>query len=139
MARRFDYTRMQGRAGALMAKFAQGEVLLVRSENVPADPATPWIPGSTVTTTYRLDATVERVDEKHLANTLIRSTDDEVTFGVIAQRTHINGVSVPATAIEITPAMTDTIVIDSRAATIIATDPTPGAGVKVVHTAIVRG
>lgn len=139
MARRFNYTRLQGRASALMEKFGQGEVLLVRTVNAQPDPATPWIPGGPVVTTYRLDATVERVDEKHLANTLIQSTDDEVTFGVKATRTHINGVAVTASEVEIAPSMTDVIVIDGRMTTIIATDPTPGAGAKVVHTAIVRG
>lgn len=119
----FDYDRMQGTATRLMKRFKQGVVSLKRTTPGEPDPATPWIPGVPTVTTYPLDATVRRVEQKYVDGTLIVATDNQVTFAVPA----------------VEPAMTDVLVIDGSEHVMKDLRPLPAAGTAVAYIAFVAG
>ena len=126
------YTRMQGTADRLLAKYAQGTVTLSRTTTADPDPETPWIPGAETTVVYTLSATVKGVSQKFVDGTLILATDLEVTAAVTA--TDENGAEV-----SLDPDMTtDTLSIDGQAVTIIRDLSIPAAGTKAALRWIVR-
>jgi hypothetical protein len=118
----FDYGRMQGTATRLLTRFAQGEVVLTRTETVP-DPDEPWLPGESTTTSYQLKATVSGVAAKLVDGATILATDQQIICAVPA----------------IEPQPTDAVTIDGKSVTIVRVDKLPGAGVTAAYRLIVRG
>jgi hypothetical protein len=106
---------MQGRAGALLGKFAQGTVGLKRlTGTTPGE--NPWDAPVDVYTTYPLSAAVKRLHHRYEAGALIAETGDMVTFAVPA----------------VVPALTDKLVIDGVDRAITELTPIPGAGEVVM-------
>lgn len=118
------YDELQTEASALLAEFGQGTVILTRSTSTP-DPATPWEPGTTSTSTYTLNAVVSGVASKYVDGTLIKASDLMLTAAVHA---------------EVTPEMGDLISIDGGVAKAIKKiEPMPAAGTPVAFLIFVEG
>ncbi|TPL06681.1 hypothetical protein [Mesorhizobium sp. B2-4-11] len=117
------YDDMADMASELLGEFKQGFISLSRTVTADPDPSTPWIPGTTTTTVYPLDAVARRVSQKYVDGTLIVATDDQITFAVP----------------EIVPAMTDILVIDGVEHAMKDLRPIPAAGTPVAYIAFVAG
>lgn len=107
------YDEMCGVADDLLGEFAQGTVTLKRITTAAPDPSTPWIPGGETVTTYPLKAAVKRLHQRYEDGVLIVETGDMVTFATL----------------EVTPVLTDKLVIDGLERVISNLTPIPGAGV----------
>lgn len=112
------YDEMADMARELLAPesdggLGQGVVELKRTTTTPG--ANPWDPPTETATTYTLKAAVERLHQRYEGGVLIVETGDMVTFAVPA----------------VTPALTDTLVIDGKERAITNLTPVPGAGVAV--------
>jgi hypothetical protein len=119
----FDYSRIQSTATRMLARFAQGAVVLTRTTPGTPDPSTPWIPAAPTVATYTLDATVNGVSKEFVDGTTIVATDLEVT----------------AAAFGTEPGPGDTLSIDGKVVTIVKQMRIPAAGTLVCWKWIVRG
>lgn len=117
------YDEMREMATELLGEFQQGVVQLVRVSPGAPDPATPWEPGAPTQTTYDLKATVTREHQRYENGVLIVETGDMVMFAVP----------------EITPVLTDKLVIDGTARSITNLTPIPAAGDPVAYKAWCAG
>jgi hypothetical protein len=120
---RFDYERMQQTATRLLDRFQQGTVQLVRVTPGTPDPATPWEPAAPTQTTYDLKATVTREHQRYENGVLIVETGDMVMFAVP----------------EVTPVLSDKLVIDGALRSITNLTPIPAAGDPVAWKAWCAG
>ena len=116
-----DYAAIAAEVALAFAEVRQGTVTLSRT--VYAAGPNAWTPGAPTTTSYELDATVRRVEQKYVDGTLIVATDDQINF------------SVPPIA----PAMTDAFTVDGKLRTLKALRPIPAAGTPVMYIAFVAG
>jgi hypothetical protein len=117
----FDYSRMQATATRLLDRFQQGTVLL-RRITLSAGPNA-WTPGGSSSEEWPLKATVRRVSQKYVDGVTILATDNQITF------------SVP----DVTPLLTDRLVIDGDEQVMKDLRPIPAAGVVVAYMAFVAG
>lgn len=113
------YEEMRGVADELLGEFKQGSVQLKRVTTAPGP--NEWTPVEDTVTTYDLDATVKRVDQRYENGVLIVQTGDVVTFAVPS----------------VVPEMTDTLVIYGIERVITSLRPTPAAGTVVAWKAFV--
>jgi hypothetical protein len=117
MARRFNYERMQGTATRLLDRFQQGTVQLRRITTIPGE--NEWDPPQEVAQSFPLKATVKRLHQRYENGVLVVETGDLVTFAVP----------------EVTPAITDKIVINGVARVITNLTPIPPSGTVVAYRA----
>lgn len=119
MAEEF-YTRMQGVAAGLLARFSQGNVALVRTTRTAVDPVKPWVGGAETTATYPLNAVVRTVEKKYIDGTLIEGSEVQATF--------------PPISVE--PKLSDRLSVDGRVRAIKRIIRIPEAGIAVVYTVL---
>lgn len=118
------YEEMAGVASEVLAEFAQGSVLLVRTTTTP-DEGAPWEPGQVSTQTFTLNAVVSGVPQKFIDGSLVVSSDLMVTAAVHA---------------EVVPAMGDTITIDGGVAKAIKRiQAEPAAGTVCAYMIFIEG
>ncbi|WP_309086396.1 hypothetical protein [Chelativorans sp.] len=108
------YDEMREFATEMLGEFKQGAVKLKRVTTAPGP--NEWTPGPEVETLYDLSATVRRIHQRYEGGVLIVETGDQVLFAVSS----------------VTPALTDTLVIDGRERAITNLTPIPAAGEPVV-------
>ncbi|WP_336802470.1 hypothetical protein [Kaistia sp. MMO-174] len=117
------YDEMQDVATELLSEFKQGVVQLIRVTPGAPDPATPWEPGPPTQATYDLKATVTREHQRYENGVLIVETGDMVMFAVP----------------EVTPLLSDKLVIDGAVRSITNLTPIPAAGDPVAWKAWCAG
>lgn len=114
------YADMRDAAGGLLKEFTQGTVRLVRPNDSDGD--SPWTSGGGDPQSYDLSATVKGVSTEYVDGTTILASDLEVT----------------AAPVEVTPQMSDHILIDGTRYEIVQLIAIPAAGTTVVQKYIVR-
>lgn len=141
MARRFNYSKVQGTASRLMSRFKQGKVTLTRK--TPGERplgSNPWDPPPAERISiYDLDATAKAVSDKFINGTLIFATDIEITAGVTMTLEAVDGVPVAPAPVQLELLPGDTLNADGQPVTIITTMRIPRVGTPVVWKFIVRG
>jgi hypothetical protein len=116
------YSRMQGTASRLLAKYAQGVVVLSRA-GTPTGAANEWdLPTDADPTTWTLDATVKGVSAKYVNGDTVKATDLEIMAAVFADA----------------PQLSDNLTIDGKPVTILQVMREPAAGDVVVWTILAR-
>lgn len=135
------YGSLQGTASELLGEFKTGTVLLERTsfteDYTPGGPFPPT-PEQTITTVYRLDATVRGVAAKYVDGTLVQASDLQAVCAVTAEIVSVNGEPASGTE-DIVPTLEDVLMIDGAARTILRVLPTPAAGQAVAVTVFIRG
>lgn len=117
-----DYAKLQAKVSKVMPKVKQGVVSLKRVTTTPgANPWDPPVEGTPVL--YELAAAVRRVAQKYVDGTLIVATDNQVTFAVP----------------EVTPVMTDALIIDGAEHAMKDLRPIPAAGTPAAFIAFIAG
>jgi hypothetical protein len=117
----FDYGRMTATASRLMARFAQGNVVLKKTTRGPGP--NDWTPGDPITVDYPLDATVKGVSKQFVDGTTILASDMEITAAVFGAE----------------PDPADTLTIDGKPVTVLQVMRLPAAGTLVAWKWIARG
>ncbi len=107
------YDEMQAVATELLTDLGQGTVSLKRT--TIGTPPNEWTAGEETTVTYALKATVKRMHQGYEGGVLVIETGDMVTFAVQ----------------EVTPLLTDRLVIDGVERVMTNLTPIPGAGTAV--------
>ena len=116
------YDRMRGRADSLLAKYAQGTVVVhVITPGIP-DPAQPWVAVPPSKTPAALDAVVREVPKSLVDGTTVIVGDLLVTFAV------------PSVNISVG----DQIVIDGKSLGVVQVMPIPPAGTAVAMQVVAR-
>ena len=87
------------------------DITVTRTVESEPDPATPWLPGETVTTHYPCKGFIEQYDVFHLSSTQIQVGDVKVV------------ILVPTLAI--TPELTDTVTARGKSYIIVNVSPDP--------------
>lgn len=117
------YDRMRGRADSLLAKYAQGTVVVhVITPGIP-DPAQPWVPVPPSSEIQAgLDAVIREVPKSLVDGTTVIVGDLLVTFAV------------PSVNISVG----DQIVIDGKPLGVVQVMPIPPAGTAVAMQVVAR-
>lgn len=126
------YTNARALADSLLGKFNQGTITLNRVTFAASNVSTPWLPGAQTTTSLTLSAVVSGVKKEHLADTLIQAADLVVTCGVTA-------LSSAGAEVDISPELTDVVVINGRAHEIKKIKQIPPSGTPAAFQLIVAG
>lgn len=109
-----DYAGIAAEVAVAMEEVQQGTVALKRT--TIGTPPNEWTAGAETTVTYALKATVKRMHQRYEGGVLVIETGDMVTFAVP----------------EVTPLLTDRLVIDGVERVMTNLTPIPGAGVPVL-------
>jgi hypothetical protein len=126
------YTKAQSIANTLLARFAQGTIVLQRATNAASDVATPWVLGAETVTEYTILGTVSGVSKKYIDGTRVVDSDLQIVLG--SKLVNSSGVLV-----EIEPNMRDRIVLDDSPKEIKKIVRNPAAGTVVSWVLVVSG
>lgn len=114
------YAPKRARVAALIKRWSTGTITLTRTTPGMPDPSTPWIPGTSTTTVYTLDARADGVSADYVDEVTILTSDLMV---VVSPRARLAGVTV-----DIVPQITDTLTIDGAVKAIKKIEAVPAAG-----------